>query len=108
MLDRVVAVLAQSGDQPLSLVPVGKMITKQMIWRWCHQFCNGRQQVRDKPRHGRPRTAITDEKVIKVDDMIKTNWRITINEVVGEHGMGHQRSHKVVNDFLEYNKVSTR
>ncbi|GFR05629.1 HTH_48 domain-containing protein [Trichonephila clavata] len=35
------------------------VMSKQMVWRWCRTFSDGRQQVEDIPRAGRTRTAVS-------------------------------------------------
>ncbi|GFY72436.1 histone-lysine N-methyltransferase SETMAR [Trichonephila inaurata madagascariensis] len=61
-------------------------MSKQMVRRWCRTFSDGRQQVEDIPRAGRTRTATTDANVGKMDDMIRANRRITIDEIAKELG----------------------
>ncbi|GFS31628.1 histone-lysine N-methyltransferase SETMAR [Trichonephila inaurata madagascariensis] len=61
------------------------VMSKQMVRRWCRTFSDGRQQVEDIPRAGQTRTATTDANVEKVDDMIRVNRRITIDEVAESH-----------------------
>ncbi|GFR19807.1 HTH_48 domain-containing protein [Trichonephila clavata] len=57
------------------------VMSKEMVRRWCRTFSDGRQQVEDIPRAGRTRTVTTDANVGKVDDIIRANRRITIDEV---------------------------
>ncbi|GFY37795.1 histone-lysine N-methyltransferase SETMAR [Trichonephila inaurata madagascariensis] len=79
---------------------------KQMVRRWCRIFSDGRQQVKDIPRAGRTRTATTDANVGKVDDMIRANRRITIDEVAEELGISHKRAQNITHDILQHRKVS--
>ncbi|GFY38481.1 histone-lysine N-methyltransferase SETMAR [Trichonephila inaurata madagascariensis] len=83
------------------------VMSKQMVRRWCRTFSDGRQQVEDIPRAGRTRTATTDANVGKVDDMIRANRRITINEVAEELGISLERAQNI-HDILQYRKVSAR
>ncbi|GFQ98439.1 histone-lysine N-methyltransferase SETMAR [Trichonephila clavata] len=84
------------------------VMSKQMVRRWCRTFSDGRQQVEDIPRAGRTRTAPTDANVGKVDDMIRANRRITIDEVAEELGISHERAQNIIHDILRYRKVSAR
>ncbi|GFQ73796.1 histone-lysine N-methyltransferase SETMAR [Trichonephila clavata] len=84
------------------------VVSKQMVRRWCRTFSDGRQQVEDMPRAGRTRTATTDANVGKVDDMIRANRRITIDEVAEELGISHERAQNIIHDILRYRKVSAR
>ncbi|GFS30385.1 HTH_48 domain-containing protein [Trichonephila inaurata madagascariensis] len=60
------------------------VMSKQMVRRWCRTFSDGGQQVEDILRAGRTRTATIDANVGKMDDMIRANRRITIDEVAEE------------------------
>ncbi|GFY67756.1 histone-lysine N-methyltransferase SETMAR [Trichonephila inaurata madagascariensis] len=84
------------------------VMSKQMVRRWCHAFSDGRQQVEDIPRAERTRTATTDANVGKVDDMIRANRRITIDEVAEELGISHERAQNITHDILRYRKWSAR
>ncbi|GFY77501.1 HTH_48 domain-containing protein [Trichonephila inaurata madagascariensis] len=83
------------------------VMSKQMVRRWCLTFSDGRQQVEDIPRVGRTRTTTTDANVGKVDDMIRANRRITIDEAE-ELGISHERAENIIHDILRYRKVSAR
>lgn len=84
------------------------VMLKPMVRRWCRTFIDGRQQVEDIPRAGRTRMATTDANVGKVDDMIRVNRRITIDEVAEELGISHERAQNIIHDILRYRKVSAR
>ncbi|GFQ88640.1 histone-lysine N-methyltransferase SETMAR [Trichonephila clavata] len=84
------------------------VMSKQMVRRLCRTFSDGRQQVEDIPRAGRTRTATTDANVGKVDDMIRANRRISIDEVAEELGISHERAQNIIHDILRYRKVSAR
>ncbi|GFS33031.1 histone-lysine N-methyltransferase SETMAR [Trichonephila inaurata madagascariensis] len=70
------------------------VMSKQMVRRWCRTFSDGRQQV----EHIRE-LATTDANVGKVDDMIRANRRITIDEVA-ELGISHERAQNITHDIL--------
>ncbi|GFR27100.1 histone-lysine N-methyltransferase SETMAR [Trichonephila clavata] len=84
------------------------VMSKQMVRRWCRTISDGRQQVEDILKAGRTRTATTDANVGKVDDMIRANRRITIDEVAEELGISHERAQNIIHDILRYRKVSAR
>ncbi|GFR05446.1 histone-lysine N-methyltransferase SETMAR, partial [Trichonephila clavata] len=50
----------------------------------------------------------TDANVGKVDDMIRANRRITIDEVAEELGISHERAQNIIHDILRYRKVLAR
>ncbi|GFW72481.1 HTH_48 domain-containing protein [Trichonephila clavipes] len=56
------------------------VMNESSIRKWCIQFKNGRTNVRDEEKSGRPRI-VTDELVAKVDEEIRENPRFTIMEL---------------------------
>jgi len=63
-------------------------LSERNIYKWYKQFFEeGREDVNDNPRPGRPSTSTTDENVEAVKKMILENRRITIREVAEEVGM---------------------
>ena len=48
------------------------------------RFKEGRTSVDDDPRSGRPSTSKTDDSVAKVREVIRSNRRLTVREVVEE------------------------
>ncbi|UYV64621.1 hypothetical protein LAZ67_3001351 [Cordylochernes scorpioides] len=51
------------------------------VYRWYKMFSEGREDVNDEERPGRPSTSTTDEKIKEVEKMILANRRITVREV---------------------------
>jgi len=47
---------------------------------WVARFSSGDSDVQDKPRSGRPRTAVTPRNEERLDQFIRANRRITIRE----------------------------
>ncbi|GFX40649.1 HTH_48 domain-containing protein [Trichonephila clavipes] len=56
------------------------VMNKSLIRKWCIQFKNGRTNVHDEEKSGRP-SIVTDELVAKVDEKISENRRFTITEL---------------------------
>ncbi|KYN15811.1 hypothetical protein ALC57_11966, partial [Trachymyrmex cornetzi] len=49
--------------------------------KWYRLFQEGRENVNDEPRFGRPSTSKTDENVQEVKEIVLKNRRITIREI---------------------------
>jgi hypothetical protein len=52
---------------------------KNSVQKWCIQFKNGRTNVHDKEKSGRP-SIVTDDLVAKVDEKICENRHFTVTE----------------------------
>lgn len=57
------------------------VMSKTRVYEWYKRFQDGREDVADDERPGRPSTSTTDENVEKVKAMIMNDRRITIREV---------------------------
>jgi len=62
----------QYGDACLSL---------QQMYEWTKKFMNGISSVTDSPRPGQARRVVTSEAIAAVEDIMKENRRVTVNEI---------------------------
>src|SRR3981081_4261176 len=52
------------------------------VKRWLDHFKSGRTDINDKPRSGRPASAVTEVNKKRVDEMIRSDRRVTIRDIV--------------------------
>jgi len=64
----------------------GNVMNRQTVTKWCREFSEGRTDVHDEQRSGRP-SLISDELVQEIEGEIRANRRVTIR--VASH---HSRS----------------
>ncbi|UYV81509.1 hypothetical protein LAZ67_20001383 [Cordylochernes scorpioides] len=78
------------------------------VRKWCREFNEGRINVHDEQRSGRP--SLPESTVARIDEMMRANRRITLEEI--EDGLNgdcsHFSVHKIVSETLGYRKVSAR
>ena len=60
---------------------------RTQVQLWYNRFKEGREDVNDDYRPGRPSTPITDENIEAVKKIILDNRRITIREVADDIGI---------------------
>jgi len=78
------------------------------VRQWCIMFKNGRTNVHDEERSGRP-TIATDELVAKINEKIHENRRFTIMEFSLEFPQISQiLLHEIVTGKLGYHKFCAR
>lgn len=53
-------------------------LDRSNVYRWYKMFSEGREDVNDEERAGRPSTSTTDEKINEVEKMVLANRRITV------------------------------
>jgi hypothetical protein len=59
------------------------------VRRWVKYFKDGNTDIADRPRCGRLRTAATERKKQKVDELIRQDRRITVRETAARLKVGH-------------------
>ena len=57
-----------------------EVMNESSVRKWCIRFKNGRTNVHDEERSGRP-SIVTDDLLAKVDEKIRENHRFTITEL---------------------------
>ena len=56
-------------------------LDKSNVYRWYKMFSEGREEMSDDERSGRPSTSTTDEYIDEVKKLVLANRRITVREV---------------------------
>ena len=86
------------GDDALSYATVK---------RWVVHFNSGNKEITDRPRSGRPLSAATTENKTRVDELIRANHRITLQNITDDIGISKGAVCDIVKD-LAYSKVCAR
>ncbi|UYV79212.1 hypothetical protein LAZ67_17001536 [Cordylochernes scorpioides] len=75
-------------------------LDRSNVYRWNKMFSEGREDVNDEERAGRPSTSTIDEKIIEVEKMILANRRITVREVAEDLNISIGSCHSIfINDL---------
>ena len=83
-------------------------LSKKNVYKWYKLFQEGRENVEDEPRPGRPSTSTTDENVEAVKEIVLKNRRITIREVAEDVGISVGSCHDILSDVLGMRRVSAK
>jgi [histone H3]-lysine36 N-dimethyltransferase SETMAR len=79
-----------------------------MVRKWVRQFNNGRTDVHDEARSGRP-SVVNDGLVAQVNEKIRENRRFTIRMLSDEFPeISKTVLHEIVNNHLNYRKLCSR
>ncbi|CAF0904142.1 unnamed protein product [Rotaria sordida] len=78
------------------------------VQRWSKRFREGREEVEDEERPGRPITETTSENIEQVRDLIKDDPYATIDELEARSGLSHGTVQRIVSDHLQFKKVTAR
>ncbi|GBM60978.1 hypothetical protein AVEN_127502-1 [Araneus ventricosus] len=83
-------------------------MTDGMVRKWVGQFNDGRTNVRDEARSGRP-SVVNDGLVAKVNEKIRENSRFTIRMLFDEFPqISKTVLHEIVTNRLNYRKLCSR
>lgn len=84
-----------------------KCMSVQMVRHWCREFSNGRKDVHDEERSGRP--AVSESIVEKIEREMLQNRRITIRELVDRiPGSSYGTVERILTEKLGYHKCCAR
>jgi len=100
-------VAAKNISDRLRTVYKEPALSYDSVRRWVIKFKSGSRDISDKPRSGRPKTAVTNDNKRRVDEMILGNRRVTVRDIIDEIGIGHNALHEIINE-LGYSKVCAR
>ncbi len=81
---------------------------KVHVYEWHRRFRKGRMEFEDDARSGRPATATTDENVERVQQVVRANRRISIDETTSEVNSSHGSVHTILHDHLNMHRICLR
>ncbi|UYV81427.1 hypothetical protein LAZ67_20001160 [Cordylochernes scorpioides] len=83
-------------------------LDRSNVYRWYIMFSEGREDVNDEERAGRPSTSTTDEKINEVENMILANRRITVREVAEDLNISIGSCHSIFINDLGMRRVAAK
>ncbi|GFW82210.1 protein GVQW3 [Trichonephila clavipes] len=83
-------------------------ILRSQSGKWHKAFKEGREEVTDAPRSGRPTTARTEENVDRVREVLRTDRRLSIQQIADTLHMSTFAVHGVVIEDLQMRKVCVK
>lgn len=78
------------------------------VYRWYKMFSEGREDVNDEERAGRPSTSTTDENIDKVKKIVLANRRITVREVAEDLNISIGSCHSILTNDLGMSRVAAK
>ncbi|GFW18654.1 protein GVQW3 [Trichonephila clavipes] len=83
-------------------------ISRSKSGKWHKAFKEGREEVADEPRSGRPTTARTEQNVDRVREVLRTDRRLSIQQIADTLHMSTFAVHGVVTEDLQLRKVCAK
>lgn len=83
-------------------------LSRAQVFRWHKLFLEGRENVEDDPRSGRPSTAKTDENVERVRALVGSDRRLTIRMMSEQLNLNTFTVHQILKGDLNMRKICAK
>ncbi|KAL4113850.1 hypothetical protein QTP88_017411 [Uroleucon formosanum] len=81
------------------------VLSRAQVFRWFKTFSEGREAIEDELRSGKPSTAKTEENVIRVRDLVRSDRRLTVRMIGEQLGLTHTTVHQILTNDLEMRTI---
>ncbi|XP_006882927.1 PREDICTED: putative uncharacterized protein FLJ37770-like [Elephantulus edwardii] len=85
-----------------------EVMSRARIFDWHKRFKEGREDIRDDARSGRPVTHRTDENIHKVKDLVCSNRQLTVRMMAEELNLDKETVRLILKENLNMRKVSPK
>ncbi|XP_074228786.1 protein GVQW3 isoform X1 [Camelus bactrianus] len=85
-----------------------EVMSRARVFDWHKRFKEGREDVRDDARSGRPVTHRTDENIQKVKDLVCSNRQLTVRMMAEELNLDKETVRLILKENLNMKKVSAK
>ena len=83
-------------------------MSRTRVFEWHKRFVEGRKDVKDDPKSGRPCTSTADTNIEKVRQLVRSDRRLTIRVIANKVGMNKETVRTILVDTLGMRKVCTK
>ncbi|KAJ8957114.1 hypothetical protein NQ318_007329 [Aromia moschata] len=83
-------------------------LSVRQIFRWHKAFAEGREDVNDENRAGRPSSSSSDDNVKRVRDLLNTDRRLSVRLISETLDITKTIVHEIVSESLGMRKVSAK
>ena len=83
-------------------------MSRTRIFEWHKRFREGREDVEDDPKSGRPTTSRTNENVERVREKVRSDRHLTVRMIADELSMNSERVWRIITEDLGMRKVCAK
>jgi len=83
-------------------------MSRARVFGWHKRFSEGRENVKDDDHPGRPRTAVTDDNIEKMRDVIRNDQRLGVQAVAEEVNLERESVRQILREELNMRKVCAK
>ena len=92
----------------LQLVYGDETMARSSVFEWHKRFRDGREEVEDAARSGRPSTSRTEENVDRVRQMIRNDRRLTVRMIADSLSINRDCVWKIITEDLGMRKICAK
>lgn len=81
---------------------------KTTIYEWVSRFKEGKEDIKDEHRTGRPTSSMNEEIVVAVESLVEENRRISVQVVAKSLNISYGSAHSILKDRLGLSKLCAR
>ena len=82
--------------------------SRTMVFKWHKAFKEGRENVEDDPRSGRPISSTNDQNVEVVRVMMTKDSRLSVRMIAEETGLNKNEVHRILTEHLHMRKICAK
>ena len=83
-------------------------LSRTQVFEWFKRLKEGREEIRDDQRPGRPSTSITDANIEKVGETVRQNHRLSIQAVVELINTDKETVQQILRNNFNMKKVCSK
>lgn len=83
----------------------GQAPGKSTVEKWFSKFRIGQMSTEDDARSGRPKDAVTDENIKKIQEIISNDCKVSLNVLADTLGISAERVHHIIREHVGMRKV---
>jgi len=84
------------------------VMKKTAVYNWVKRISEGRENVTDEERSGRPATSRTEENIANVRQIVLENRRLTVRSISVQVNNDRERVRKIITEDLDMRKVCAK
>jgi transposase len=103
--------IGKSASETLALLTVayGEYdMRKSSVFEWHGRFKEGREDVRDDPRSGQPKTQRTETNVDRVRNLVRSVRRLGVKVIAEELNVNRETVRQIVKEDLGMRQISAK
>lgn len=85
-----------------------KCMSRTQVFEWFKRFRDGRTSTDNNSRSGRPATAVNEENIERVNELIRGDRRLTVKDIMTSLSIGARAADEIIHDRLGFSKMCAR